>query len=179
MHDESGRAVVDRPVGAPPGIETVSGSFATGVPPTAPEYRVDTSVPLSATHAGVVGPKASPHAFTRFGSAQLRRAGDVGDEVALRVVPEAGPRRRASAGGASASPTAATSASAAPPPAFRVRRARGEERMEPPGSAAGRIRPFRGAYAPSPPRFTTTQPRRAPAREHQHPGAFLLADPHP
>ena len=48
------------PVGAPPGIETVRSTLLTGVFPTAPEYRVETSVPLSAIHAGVVGPKASP-----------------------------------------------------------------------------------------------------------------------
>src|SRR2546428_6785107 len=33
-----------------------------------PAYRVDTSVPLSATHQGDVGPAARPHALTRFGS---------------------------------------------------------------------------------------------------------------
>src|SRR5689334_12762469 len=31
-------------------------------------YRVETLVPLSATHSGVVGPRARPQAFTRLGS---------------------------------------------------------------------------------------------------------------
>jgi hypothetical protein len=49
------------PVGDPPAIETVRGIWVTGVSPTAPVYRVDTSVPLSATHAAPpVGGMASP-----------------------------------------------------------------------------------------------------------------------
>ena len=63
------------PVGAPPGIDTVNGTFTTGVAPTPPEYRVDTSVPLSATHAGVVGPNDSPHALTRLESASSAAPG--------------------------------------------------------------------------------------------------------
>src|SRR5919198_1428794 len=50
------------PVGAP-ATWTTSGN---GVP--SPVYRVDTLVPLSATHHGVVGPATSPQALTRFGS---------------------------------------------------------------------------------------------------------------
>src|SRR3954452_3155561 len=63
------------PVGAPPGMATVRGTFVTGVFPTAPEYRVDTSVPLSATQAGVVGPKVSPQALTRSASRSSAASG--------------------------------------------------------------------------------------------------------
>src|SRR5436305_14122673 len=51
-----------RPVGFP-GTWTTSGI---GFP--SPPYSVDTSVSLSATHHGVFGPAARPHALTRFGS---------------------------------------------------------------------------------------------------------------
>src|SRR4051812_13478040 len=53
------------PVG-PPGTETVSGTL---VP--SPRYRVETSVPLSATHQGEVGSAAIPQPFTRFESTVL------------------------------------------------------------------------------------------------------------
>src|SRR3954470_18953614 len=72
------------PVGAPPGIETVNGTFTTGEGPTAPEYSVETSVPLSATHAGVVGPNDRPQAFTRLRSVSSARPGM--SETRLRSV---------------------------------------------------------------------------------------------
>src|SRR6266511_3587149 len=50
------------PVGPPP-TRTSSGIFA-----PAALYRVDRSVPLSATHQGVVGPAVRPQALTRLGS---------------------------------------------------------------------------------------------------------------
>src|SRR5436309_1426670 len=50
------------PVGAPATCTTSDW----GMP--APSYSVERSVPLSATHHGVVGPAARPHALTRFGS---------------------------------------------------------------------------------------------------------------
>src|SRR5204862_1073169 len=50
------------PVGAPLTL-TISGS---GWPE--PSYSVDVSVPLFATHHGVVGPDTRPHAFFRLGS---------------------------------------------------------------------------------------------------------------
>ena len=50
------------PVGAPFTL-TTSGMVA-----PVPSYRVETLVPLSATHHGVVGPAARPQALTRFGS---------------------------------------------------------------------------------------------------------------
>src|SRR5262245_17006885 len=56
------------PVGAF-GTWTMSGpdgGGGNGVPSAA--YRVDTSVPLSATHHGLVARAVSPHALTRFGS---------------------------------------------------------------------------------------------------------------
>src|ERR1044071_1273120 len=57
------------PVGAPCGIFTTSGRVVTALlVAVAPEYSVETPVPLSATHAGVLGPNDSPHALTRFGS---------------------------------------------------------------------------------------------------------------
>src|SRR5437764_15305889 len=56
------------PVGAPPGIETTSGTICGMLPLTPPVYSVDTLVPLSFTHSGVLGPAAIPHGFTRFGS---------------------------------------------------------------------------------------------------------------
>src|SRR6476661_86382 len=57
------------PVGAPWGIVTTSGTIeAACVVAFAPEYSVDRPVPLSAIHAGVVGPNESPHALTRLGS---------------------------------------------------------------------------------------------------------------
>ena len=134
------------PVGAPPGIETVSGTLATGVAPTPPEYSVDTSVPLSATQAGVVGPNDSPHALTRLGSSQLRRAGDVGDEVALRVAPERRGRRRrcASAGGGERKPDRPRQARACRTTSPTVRdaaRARDDERMRNPHGSGGRPDP--------------------------------------
>src|SRR4029077_10826056 len=56
------------PVGAPPGVDTTSGTIDTGLRPRAPLYSVETSVPLSDTHSGVLGPCDIPQAFTRFGS---------------------------------------------------------------------------------------------------------------
>src|SRR6266511_6356695 len=50
------------PVG-PPATLTTSG---TALPD--PSYSVETSVSLSATHHGVVGPATSPHALTRWAS---------------------------------------------------------------------------------------------------------------
>src|SRR6266540_3608502 len=50
------------PVGPPP-TWTSSATFA-----PAAVYSVDRSVPLSATHQGVVGPAVRPQALTRFGS---------------------------------------------------------------------------------------------------------------
>src|SRR4029450_4135298 len=46
------------PVGAPPGMFTTSGAFWMGLPLTKPGEMVALSVPLSGTHAGVVGPAA-------------------------------------------------------------------------------------------------------------------------
>ena len=63
------------PVGAPPGMRTTSGSLAGGEPFTPPLYRAETSVPLSATQAGVVGPNDSPQALTRFGSVIMAMPG--------------------------------------------------------------------------------------------------------
>src|SRR6266536_2666783 len=58
-----GAAVV--PAGLPVGggMVTVSGTFT-----PSPLYSVDTPVPLSATHQGVVGPCTNPQAWTRLGS---------------------------------------------------------------------------------------------------------------
>jgi len=58
------------PVGAESigGRVTVSGTCWTEPPPRPMLYRVETLVPLSATHSGVVGPRARPHAFFRLGS---------------------------------------------------------------------------------------------------------------
>ena len=57
------------PVGAPCGILTTSGTVVTAwAALLAPEYSVETSVPLSATQAGVLGPNDSPQALTRLGS---------------------------------------------------------------------------------------------------------------
>src|SRR4051812_5164107 len=55
------------PVGTPPGILTVSGTFVTGFPAVSPEYSVETPVPSSAIHPGVAGlvPNDRPQAFTR------------------------------------------------------------------------------------------------------------------
>src|SRR5689334_14889255 len=50
------------------GSVTVSGTCWTIPPPGVMLYRVETLVPLSATHSGVVGPRARPHAFFRLGS---------------------------------------------------------------------------------------------------------------
>src|SRR5436190_17682985 len=65
-----GAAVVPAglPVGA--GMVTVSGTFT---PP--PLYSVDTPVPLSATHQGVVGPCTNPQGLTRFGSWNIATLG--------------------------------------------------------------------------------------------------------
>src|SRR4051794_13082414 len=43
---------------------TVSGTFCSGPTTPSPRYSVATLVPLSATHAGVVGPCARPHGLT-------------------------------------------------------------------------------------------------------------------
>src|ERR687891_1024433 len=56
------------PVGAPPAMSTTSGRIIGMLRRTPPEYSVDLSVPLSATHSGVVGPADSPHGLTRLGS---------------------------------------------------------------------------------------------------------------
>src|SRR5690349_16021055 len=58
------------PVGAESigGRVTVSGNCWTIRPPGLMVYKVETLVPLSATHSGVVGPRARPHAFFRLGS---------------------------------------------------------------------------------------------------------------
>src|SRR3954447_14235936 len=146
-----GEPLKTAPVGAPSGIETVSGTFATAVVPTAPEYRVDTSVPLSATHAGVVGPNASPHALTRLGSASSAEPGT--SETRSRCAYR--PRSRllrspARAGDASVSPTVAARASALHhlQDRPRCRRAHDDERMGTPiGQSAGGIRPLAGIYA--------------------------------
>src|SRR3984893_10578553 len=61
-------ALFSWPVGAPPVMWTTVGVAVTGLPFTAPRYVVATSVPLSATQSGVVGPVARPHELTRFGS---------------------------------------------------------------------------------------------------------------
>ena len=73
-----------RPVGAPPGMLTTSGTIeAAGVASVAPRYSVDTSMPLSATQAGVVGPERQAPGIDEIGIGQLGRARRVGDEVAL------------------------------------------------------------------------------------------------
>src|SRR4029450_12189947 len=48
------------PGGAPPGMLTTSGTFWMALPLTKPRYRVALSVPLSATHAGLLGLNARP-----------------------------------------------------------------------------------------------------------------------
>ena len=48
------------PVGAPTGMLTTSGGVIGMLLRTPPEYSVETSMPLSDTHAGVAGPKARP-----------------------------------------------------------------------------------------------------------------------
>ena len=64
-----GPPLYTNPVGAPPGMLTTSGTIeAAGVASVAPRYSVDTSMPLSATQAGVAGPNARPQALTRLGS---------------------------------------------------------------------------------------------------------------
>src|SRR5689334_3604104 len=55
------------PVGAPPGIDTVRAALVTGFAPP-PAYSVEVLVPLLATHSGLVGDRASPHALTASGS---------------------------------------------------------------------------------------------------------------
>src|SRR5512142_2229108 len=50
------------------GRVTVSGTCWTEPPPRLMLYKVATLVPLSATHSGVVGPRARPQAFFRLGS---------------------------------------------------------------------------------------------------------------
>ena len=58
----------------PVGLESVGGRVTTRgtclavAPPGLTPYRVATLVPLSATHSGVVGPKARPQGFFRLGS---------------------------------------------------------------------------------------------------------------
>ena len=49
-----------------------------------PEYSVETSMPLSETHAGVAGPKARPHGLTRLGS--VMRATPSMSETRLRFL---------------------------------------------------------------------------------------------
>src|SRR6266567_2006021 len=61
-----GAAVVPAGLPSGTGIVTVSGTFTTGTLWVL--YSVDTPVPLSATHQGVVGPCTNPHGFTRFPS---------------------------------------------------------------------------------------------------------------
>src|SRR5512142_3145462 len=58
------------PVGAESmgGRVTVRGTCWTEPPPRLMLYRVETLVPLSATHSGAAGPSARPHAFFRLGS---------------------------------------------------------------------------------------------------------------
>src|SRR5947209_5737157 len=56
------------PVGAPPGMDTTNGEFATGAPATPPGYRVAVLVPLLATQTGLVALSARPHELTAFGS---------------------------------------------------------------------------------------------------------------
>ena len=51
-------------------------------PCIAPVYSVETSVPLSDTQTGVVGPWDRPHALTRLGSVIAACQG-VGDQVHL------------------------------------------------------------------------------------------------
>src|SRR6266536_557127 len=58
----------------PVGLESSGGRVTTRgtcwavAPPGLMLYSVDTLVPLSATHSGVVGPRARPQAFFRLGS---------------------------------------------------------------------------------------------------------------
>ncbi len=72
------------PVGAPPGMPTTSGRVTGMLLRTPPEYSVETSVPLSDTHAGVAGPKARPHGLTRLGS--VMRATPSMSETRLRFL---------------------------------------------------------------------------------------------
>src|SRR5262245_38289029 len=50
------------------GRVTTRGTCVAVAPPGLTPYSVATLVPLSATHSGVVGPKASPQGFFRLGS---------------------------------------------------------------------------------------------------------------
>src|SRR4029450_7508996 len=63
------------PVGAPPGMFTTNGALLMGLPLTKPGEMVALSVPLSATHTGVVGPAARPQGLTRSGSVSWARPG--------------------------------------------------------------------------------------------------------
>ena len=56
------------PVGAPPGMFTVSATICGMLPLTPPPYSVETLEPLSATHSGDVGLADCPQGLTRFGS---------------------------------------------------------------------------------------------------------------
>src|SRR5689334_20655941 len=57
------------PVGTPGSPATADGILTVGCSFTpACVYNVDVPVPLFATHSTPVGPKASPHGLTRFGS---------------------------------------------------------------------------------------------------------------
>src|SRR3954464_941341 len=103
------------PVGAPPGMLTTSGAVTGMLPRTPPEYSVDTSVPLSATHNGVAGPADSPHGVTRVGS--VMRATPGMSDTRLRCVnaPVPGcPVAPASPAPARATATVARSAASTP-----------------------------------------------------------------
>src|SRR5215470_8879398 len=66
-----GAAVVPAGLPAGAGIVTVSGTFTTVALMVL--YSVETPVPLSATHQGVVGPCTNPQEFTRLGSVNWAR----------------------------------------------------------------------------------------------------------
>src|SRR5438552_4175832 len=69
-----GAAVV--PAGLPLGAGMVTtNGIPTGNPWPRPLYSVDTPVPLSATHQGVVGPCTNPQELTRFGSWNIATLG--------------------------------------------------------------------------------------------------------
>ena len=72
------------PVGAPPGMLTTSGTITGTLRRMAPEYSVETSVPLSETHTGVAGPADRPHGLTRLGS--VMRATPGMSDTRLRFV---------------------------------------------------------------------------------------------
>ena len=94
----SGMPAKTAPVG-PPSTPTTSGLI-----PPALVYRVDRSVPLSATHHGLVALRASPQPLTRFGSVAAAAPGTSETSRVTAYVPP---------GGAAGSCAAATSANEA------------------------------------------------------------------